>query len=576
MREKVELQDEVELQPQAAPVDTYQRPAKSELWDIAESLGKVDRSLGGFLAERTARQEQDDRLKGEAAAQASNGLGYAEAVRTGAIPAYASKGFVDGFKETEGSVAGFDLQRQYAEAYAAWPGKASEDPNALAHFQSEFFRAAIKTDDPRVLKGLLPYVEAIRKKGLTDYVRDRSEAAYSGSVTSSVAESVKVLEAGQAQGVAKPEGTDFPAAFARIVDLRAKKIAEGVKAEDIDSALMKMVATKATTGDGDRKLLGFFDQKVPGKAYTYGQTPEGVQLRKEAESSLDVLERRSLSEGYTRQEREDKRAYENAASTIIDILAKDPSADVPAELTAAAKSHDPLILTRVTEWRKAMRESPTDEEDKRTLYSDLMNGDGMPAVRAAIQRGQLRSASDIAAAVTFSKGLEDNRDRLSAVYQGENFKTLIGSIKDRTRFYDPSEPTSPVTGMTNDGLAATYDLRRLVAEYVIRNPQADPMQIDETVARLGKTILDRLSSAEYGRSATYSRDQKLEGQFPNPMAGPPRSQIGGVELSDLDWFATLPEAARASINAAAKAKGVPLEDFIKTGRAAYESGSKGR
>ena len=89
------------IRPVASPSDTYVRPAEpapSDLHQLAQGLSAADTGLSDFLAKRQEEADAVDKIRGEAAFNRSNALGWGEAVRQGLVPANASPVYMRSYK----------------------------------------------------------------------------------------------------------------------------------------------------------------------------------------------------------------------------------------------------------------------------------------------------------------------------------------------------------------------------------------------------------------------------------------------------------------------------------------------
>ena len=284
------------LQPQARPVDTYVAPGPSPLRGFADALSKIDRPMRQFLDARAEKQAEEDRLRGMAAFYTDNAEDISTAVREGKLPAHYSPAFVKGFKLAQGQVAGGDLKAKFNAAFDQWDGKNSDDPEAYNAFVRDFIKSNI-TDgtDPDVLRGLLPQVQQLEADGFGRYTDYRHQQTMQGSLDAHVAAANQDIDEANREGLSTPEGTNYPVVFSRIAEKRAAFVASGGNPDTFDNAMVDAMSAKilATRDPG---LLAWFDQKVPGKDYTYGDSPYGSKVKLQTTESLEVIARRSVAE----------------------------------------------------------------------------------------------------------------------------------------------------------------------------------------------------------------------------------------------------------------------------------------
>lgn len=515
-----------QLQPQAQPIDTYVKPpARNQLHDLADALGSVDQSLQNFLSIRDEKQQQDDYLRGQAAYYTDHEGEFAKAVTEGKIPAQYSPFYVNGFKNAQGQAMGDKLSQGWQQAWDTWDGKNTEDPQAFDTFFQSYLKQNLGTNDPQVLKGILPQVRQLHDKAYEQYTQYRHQATVDGNLTAHTAVIANTVQDGVDQGLASGDpkkGTDYTGIFGRVNDTIAKTLATGDpngKAVDtfIDAMAAKIVATR------DPKLLDWFQTKVPGKDYTFGSTPHGLEVVNQTVKHLET-EARQAAAGISAAERQAmEKAKDEAQSGIIKGLIDNPNKAIDEKLLQQAeKNGDPLIRVHSVEWAKTLQQGYSDPKKVASFYDDVISGRTSPqqALREALGHGVFGSAEDMRAAASFVQNYKTYEDTIEKALGGRVATMITGSIKDRTL---DKEPINPVTGLTNDGLAATSDFRQLVTRWIMANPNASQAEIDEQTNKFGKMILDQLSSAELYSSATYKRNPDLP--FGNPYA--PNQQGSG-------------------------------------------------
>lgn len=192
------------IQPVAAPVDSYVRPADpapSPLHDLARGLAAFDSGLSTWLEKRQADQDKADKIRGEAAFNRNNQVGWAEAVSQGLVPAHASPIFMEAYKSSQGNHMGVRLREKFNAAYATWDGRNSDDPEAFQTFLSEFIASNIGTDDPYILAGLNPHVEALTETAYNTYSTDRANTIYNNHVNTRAALVGDIIDHASIQGI---------------------------------------------------------------------------------------------------------------------------------------------------------------------------------------------------------------------------------------------------------------------------------------------------------------------------------------------------------------------------------------
>jgi muramidase (phage lysozyme) len=499
-------------------VDTYVKPAQSPLRGLADALGTMDKGLSQLIETRDRKAEQDDELRGKAAFYNDSAGELAKAVSDGQIPATASPFYLRGFKNAQGAAAGENIRAKWQDAWDNWDGKDSEDPKAFDTFFHEFVSQHVGTEDPDVLRGVLPSIEALQANATTQYTQYRHDQTVQGSLTAHGAVISGAVQDGVDAGLVSDRGADYPAIFGSVDKVVAESLAKGDpggKAVNtfIDVMSGKMLETK------DPGLLKWFDQKVPGQDYTYGETPHGLEVKNATVNALESMARQQAA-GLTAAEKQDMERKKDEAQTgiINGILA---NRDAPFDeklLTQAEKNGDPLIRLHAKQWKDDLTKGQSDQRDLNAFYDDVVSGRVPPkqALLDALSHGVFGTAEDMRAATSFVQSFQTSEDTITKTLDGRVVSSLLSTIKDRTAAGE--DLINPISGMTDDALAASADLRQLVTRWIINNPKATQPEIDEQSVKFGKQILDRLSSADIGGSAKYGRDPNLP--FENPYAEP--------------------------------------------------------
>lgn len=536
-----------QLNPVASPVDAFVAPGRSRLRDFAESLSQFHRPLREFIDQRAEQQVKDDAIRGEAAFYADNADGMAEGVRSGQIPPQYSPAFVKGWKRAQGNVAGGTLREKFAQEYDAWEGKNDEDPAAFDKFYQDFLKRNLDANsDPEVLAGLLPSVREIEANGRSRHIEYRAKQTYDGHLEAGIAGASQDIDAGNDAGLASEQGTDYPAVFTNIMERRKSFVSTGGSPDDFDKKMVDAISLKVIE-KRDPGLLKFFDQKVPGEEYTYGDTAYGSKVKQATIENLEVLARRQETEEAAKTEKADKAAEEAATRDALDILVQDPGAPIPDELLARGKKAIPDFEVKVKGWREDLNKGFTDNDSLKHVYQEVLDGGGVKAVTKAMENGVFGRVEDLNAAMSFARSFEDNRSKIEDALGSASSKDFLSAIDQRTK--GMTDYGTPILGMSNEGFEASFDFNRMVQEWVVRNPDASLQEREEAINKIGKTILDRMSSnAEDPMSAaTYDRPegQDFENPFTSGQLKEPEGQEPVEELPQLD---VEPEATEPETN----------------------------
>lgn len=525
-----------QLRPVATPVDTFVQAGPSPLRAVADAFASGDQSLQKFLSIRDKKTEEDQRLKGRAAFYKEGSKEFADLVNSGEIPAHYSPFYVRGFKEAQGSAAGERIRANFGAAWDAWAGKNSDDPAAFDSFLQEFFKANIDTEDPDVLRGLLPSIEALQANATTQWNAYRHDQTVNGSLTAHGAVVSSTVSNGIDAGLVSDEGADYEAIFSNVNGIVAQQLSTGDPGGKAVNTFIDVMSAKIAE-TGDAKLLEWFDTTVPGKDYTYGDTPYGVEVKNRTVEALEVEARRQAAGLTAAEKAEQKRLKDEAQTAIIQGIIDDPNAPLDeAMLRQAELNGDPLARVHARQWRDTlMQQDPSNPREISEFYDTIIRGDMTPrvALMDGLNAGIFKTPEDIRAAVSFVQSYEGSQDAIERALGGSVARDVLGSIKVRTLAKD--ELMNPVTGWSDEGFEAATDFRHMVTDWVLQHPNATRYEINEQVAKFGKQITDRIQAPEdpISEGGTYERDPNLD--FGNPYSEPQ------AQPDETGWYSPDPE-----------------------------------
>ncbi|RWP84731.1 MAG: hypothetical protein EOR11_19925 [Mesorhizobium sp.] len=517
----------IDLQPVAAPVDTFVQPAKSGWRDVADALSKIDQPLAQFMDARAKKQAEDDLVRGQAAYLNGSAGDLATLIQQGKVPAQYSPAFVRGWQLSSGDVLGGNLKARMQADYDAWPGKNSTDPKAYETWVADWTSKNVPQDaDPMVLRGLLPQIKSGVASAGAQHVQDVHNHVYNGAVDAGVAGANQDVDEFTREGLTTPEGTNYPALFDAIQKRRQHLVDVGVRPEDFDKQMMQAVSAKVLT-TRDPGLLKFFDEKVPGQDYTYGDSPDGQKIKAETISSLEVIARSQLSADHEQQVAKDKETLRSAKSAAVDLLLKDPRAPIPDAVLQAGASVDGDFKVNVEQWRQSLSKGlPSDNNRVMHVYNEMrvaagQGGDPLAVFGSAMANDVFSNPQDAAAAQSFAKALADSKDNIKAAFEDQSYKRMAQVLDVRTK--GQNTLGDPIVGTSNEGLEALYDYQQKVSDWVVANPGASSVDRAKAINDIGQGILKNLGPPEgqpedplgNGSNQQYKRPEGMG--FENPF-----------------------------------------------------------
>lgn len=592
-----DIRIEEALAPVAAPVNIGfahpAAPAPSSLHGVAAALASLSGELTSVLGKKDAERKEADRLRGEAAFYDQNSAGIAEGVRRGEIPADWSKEYTQGYKSAMGAAGGFQLDTDVETEYNKWAGRHdASDPNAFNAWFSGTIKGKIGTDDPYILKGLLPHVRQVYNKFHDRWQKDATAATEARAKVGFGALIGTTIDAYVQEGKGSPDGPNLTTLGDTLDRIREKQVSIGMKREDIDALAIDAITTKAIQ-HRDERLLVLLDREGALGA-KLKDTPAGRDAYIKASEAIARIRRQAESEAYTKAERENKQASDAAKLKITEALTKDPNAPIDETLIKEVERHDKAFRITIFNWQKTVREGTVAEDprDIATLHSDILRGGGMEAITRALKDGTIKSSNSLREAVTFQKTIEEMRRTGSVgILNSNSAKAILSQIDTLGKDSKLSEAGMfGDAALTLDGLRARNDYVNGLIKWSIDHPNASPEELELEAQRLGQSILGAMGRGvdqgtyRPGGEAPAAAQPGAQGAPPQapatpvapPQGAPPAApqapqgqQPGGWQqrliqspsAPDIESLGMSREE-RARVNAGARQMGVTPQEFI--------------
>ena len=484
------------LRPQAGLTDTYVRPAdpgKSPLWDLADALSQFDGDLKGWMNERKAQGEEDDFLRGKAARLRESEPGYAAGVRSGKIPAYASPGFKRGYKQAEGDYAGQQFDRSVDLAYETWDKNGDFD-----QWSQEFVQKTLKTDDPDVLRGLLPRLESSLARKRQEYTAYRSKTVYENGLRSHIAAATASMETFSEDGLTRPEGVDYGALWGDLMARRETAFKSGITNADYDKQLVESIVSKAIE-KRDPSILALLNQKLPGSDHTIRNDPLYREAVQGSEEKLMEIAMNMEEQEYKQAERAKKEKLISITGATMDALSKNPNAPIPEDILVAGTKLDPRFRLDMLTAQKTLSEGgPEDQTVLNQVMLDVMNGGGEKSVLDALRTGHIKKPGTFTNMLDFAK----KRQSPEMVSVEDSLKRLRGAIKLKAKPSDIEDLFG--TYISEDELAANRELDLSVSGWLAANPKATDAEKRDAIDKIGKSVLDRIDGGDKQPAQKFS------------------------------------------------------------------------
>jgi muramidase (phage lysozyme) len=561
------IQRTEQLRPAAEQVDTYVRPARSPLLDVADALGQFDSGLKSFIDQRDKKAEEDADIKGRARAFSDTDGEFATLVDSGKIPAQYSPFYVKGFQKGRGERMASSLKADWQDYWDKSTWKDSEDPDAFDKGFQQWAKSKVPADaSPDLLRGLMPGLEAIQSGANDQFTEYRHNKLVGDNLATGAANGLDTVTEGLNAGSALPEGADYPKIFSGVNEKFAATVANGDPGQKAEGVFIDAMSAKIIAS-GDADLLKWFDTKVPGKDYTWRQTVKGIETANQTEASLAS----SANSQQVRLDKEDterrKMLKDQAETGLIDALIKDPRAPFDPKLVEQAqKNGNPRILVDMTSWRDSVLKGiPSNPADIQGFYSKIISGEQEPnaALKDALAHGIFTKPEDMTAASNFVQSFKTHQAVIEKTMDSSQYKSYMEAIRVRTIGKDVT--LNPIAGVSNEGFEAQSDFRQLAARFLIDHPNATPQEIQNELDRIGKQTLDRITQPD-DPTAVGEYERPADMTFPStfdPSKGGQQQEDPDKDVHDWEKANQVgPEDKKAFEDQAVK-NGMSYEEYVR-------------
>jgi muramidase (phage lysozyme) len=532
-----QIERSAQLRPVAEPVDTFVQPKRSNLRDLAQSLSGFNESLQGYFEAERVRKAQDDDIKGKAAAYSDGAEEIATAVRDNKVPSQYSPNFVAAFKRARGELAGGDLQTKFNAAFQQWPGKDQLNNEAgFNKFFTDFLHSNVSQDaDPDTLRGMLPQLQELEQASRAQFIAYQNKRLHTEALDASTAAASQDVQKALDAGRESEDGADYGKIMQGPMLRRAAHLAVGGNPEEFDNALMDSMSAMAIQQEDPQLLDAFLKTKVPGTDHTYGETPEGIKLDVSTKNSLREIAGRQLTAQAEQEKLLMKKRHDEAVVGIVQSLTANPEGEVPeALLQTVERNGDPIIRTRLTEWRKNLQTGGSSDPAALLDITRQMiqhpEVDPMTYVRKGLDNNVFKSSEDLEKASRFAQSVKDNKDLVRTTLDSQTVRSYMTRFANSTSAID--DFGNPIHGISNEGLEAQYDYKQQVMQFVLQHPEEaqDPVALEKRLNEIGRGITDRLKpnpDSTDGSEMIYNRDPALEESIgPNPQSAPTPTEDG--------------------------------------------------
>lgn len=556
------------ITPVARPVDTYVRPAeppRSSLHELAEGLASLDTGMSAFLAKRNAKAEEQDKIRAEAAFNANNSLGWAEAVRQGKVPAHASPIFMQSYKAAQGNLAGIQLRDQFTKEYLSWDGRSKNDPQAFQAFLGEFVSKNIGTDDVDILRGLNPHIEALKSDAYEVFSSESAKSVYSGAISTRGAILGRTLEAASDDELTTGQTIDHEALWGDLMEQRRVALEAGTRAEDFDGQLVEIITSKAVSLNNP-DLLGLLDRTTDEAGLPLKDYPKFGSLKDEAINALETTGRQRMLDRDRAQEKADKEREKAVVVSVARTIAQDPSAEIPEEVLREWEKYNPKARKDLVELRKSLLdgEDLEDPSEILRLHRDVAEGADREEILAAAAAGKIRNPQTLTGLLDRVEKYQKARREGGGMIESQTSKRFVKEISRRTA---PDGLEADLFGnfaTTDEGLQAIQDFEFGLMSWEEKNPDASLIERERYANELGEVILNRINpDADAMDPTKYTGDADLAQQKAlEQTSQEPQADINSLYQGDQPpAYETLPKAFQQYLDREAGAMGITRDEL---------------
>lgn len=484
-----------DIQPSAAPVDTYVRPAQPErspLHHVAQSLGDLGRDAQALVGQRQAEADEEARLQGEAAFYRDHREGLIQGTASGDVPPQFSPAFMEGFQGAQGQVAGIQMRQDFNARFQAWEGRHTASPDEFQGWFQDYVSERLTTDDPDQLRAILPHVETMTSEAYDAFYRLRGARMMEESITAHVGTSALTIDEAVNLGMRDPGGLPADALWADLVDQRTAALGTGLPPARYDAALFNAIIAKAIEHE-DPALLQLLDRTLPGNTVPLSQHPAFLEDRLAVQDRVDRAIAARQEAAYEAQLERDQEREDAIVRGVSRTLSEDPLAQIDETVLEEWAVYDPMARERLASLRSTFARAG-EYEDPRALMEiemDILQGASRQDIMAlAGPNGPIRNARTLARLMDrVDQRVEYGRRVLQVPSYRRYRDLLLGTLGARR---DPYDLFQDRTEVTDEYIAAMRDLEIAAMEWLRDNPNASLVEQHRAMDEIGRFILRRI------------------------------------------------------------------------------------
>lgn len=526
--------------------DDYVRPEApqpSPLWRTAEALKEISGPLASMFDGFQKGNDAAQKNKAEADFWQGNSAGAGEAVRSGAIPAFASPIYTKTTQDLQSASYGIKLDGQIGQAYQESDIKTSQDPQAY----DKWFAGTVKklTDgQPNFMFGKAN-IEGIHSKYAQKWLADRNQATVNNQLAAGTALAGSTIDEFRNNAVANGGTVDVKNLGDAMTTLRTKLYDAGMEKSQVDKVITDTITSKATDyaydNDGavSAQILSTLDNTaeapsgkagalVGKQAIPLAQTPYGMIQKQATTAAVQRLIHQRDEQAFTKLTRENKADHDEGLRAITQSLAKDPNANIPEPVIAKVERYDPDFRKNLIQLRNTFLDAGVKEDPEKvaSVYRDIVNGGGLATVRKALAPdGAIKKPATMSAAMTFAESVDKNLSSDAPVTRMSTYSKTIEQIEARTKTSGPGA-LFDTKGITDAGRAAENDFKVAAMKWATTvPPETPPEERERQLQAIAETYINQVGENTYTAPAGAPQGNPTQVKPPEaPTAAPTKSK----------------------------------------------------
>lgn len=483
------FEGDTRINPVASPTDQFVRVGptqRSPLYELAGALKEFEGSIQGVLSQREKEQEEADLALAEKQFIENNEESYANAVREGKIPAYASPAFVKSYKAAEGRKVARELTGSIVQNYETWNGKDADDASGYSPWIAEQVRTGLDgIEDPEILKNALPGVRNITERLGAQHAQYVGDRVMDRAVEGIGKDIIGAIDNATAEPVPGPDGKLIT--YEGLADAITASLADGrrigIPEDRLNKVAAEAVVAKAIAAR-DYDLLKALPEDI-------AKTPTASKLIAEAHDKIGTL----LYQDETRAERLDKiartKAKDDSTRSVIDILTKDIDAEIPEDLLAAGETGDPAFRVKAEELRGKLRTNAATVRPQQEIDASVRihtAEDPVAQAIAEIEAGNIGNPGRVNSMLYTAQRLKQSKDRgAKSIISSPAVKQYEKALRDRFSESDIISNREIVDEQAYGSALVDYHIA--LTEWEETNPQASTIERMRAAREIGEEML---------------------------------------------------------------------------------------